>query len=498
MSNSRREAAFALMRWLATKEFPSRLLANVDDRPFVQDLFYTAVRRLRALRFILGKFVAKWPKGELEALLYIGAAQLLYMDGVPDFAAVNETVAASRLSSNPSVSKVVNGVLRNMIRKRAEIESALAEAPVEVRESFPTALFRRWSCKFGPERAAALCESFNIPAGTFLARRDTSFTRLERGVKVEDVAGYANGDFIVQDPATAGAVELAGVSPGEEVLDFCAAPGGKCVQLAWRGAKVTACEVNPARRRVLAENISRTKVDAEIIASPDDLPPGRLFDAVLVDAPCSNTGVLRRRPDARWNWTESKLASLVEMQNSILARAAHFVKPGGRLVYSTCSIEDEENSGVVSGFLSSNAGFAFVDERVSLPFSGEHDGAYAALLVKSAGDAQDVWPALSGFLDLVQLADHPGDMVAWRHFALTALGRALYADGIPDAKEISCEMCALFASRGLAGGFRQIAEKAGLGFSDPRVASSFSAMLERASVFEATRGPAAKLSDFIV
>lgn len=381
MSNSRRAAVFVLMRWLATKEFPQKLLASVEDRSFVQDMVYTAVRRLRPLRAILGDFVKKWPKGELEALLYIGATQILYMDDVPDFAAVNETVAAAHLSSNPSVAKVVNGVLRNIIRNRSQIEEKLKASPVEVRESFPSQLYLRWVKKFGADAAKEICVQTNRPALTYIARKDGSFLSLERGVKVEDVAGYREGEFIVQDPATAAAVEFMSASEGQDILDYCAAPGGKSVQMSWRGANVTACEINPRRRKVLEENIKRTRLNILTVGSADELK-GRIFDAVLVDAPCSNTGVLRRRPDARWNWNERKLAELVEMQKEILDTASSFVKSGGRLVYSTCSLETEENIGVVQKFLEKHTDFSLESYKELTPIMTESDGAFAALLIK--------------------------------------------------------------------------------------------------------------------
>ena len=184
MANSRRIAAFAVVRWLATKDFPATLLPEGPDRAFVQDLVYTVIRRLRPLRKVLGALVTKWPKGELEALLYVGAAQVLYMDEVPDFAAVNETVEAAKQCDNKSVAKVVNAVLRNLIRRREEFEQMIAAAPLEERESFPTALVRRWTARFGEENAAKLCAWHNEPAKTFLARKDGSFVELERGKKV--------------------------------------------------------------------------------------------------------------------------------------------------------------------------------------------------------------------------------------------------------------------------------------------------------------------------
>ena len=380
MSNSRRTAAFIVHAWLQTKEFPATMLPEGPDRAFVQDLVYTVLRRLRALRRILGVLVPKWPKGELEALLYVGAAQILYMEDVPDYAAVNETVEAAKLCPNHAVAKVVNGVLHNLIRRRAEFEQLLASAPLAERESFPNELVRRWTARFGEETAAALCAWHNRPAETFLARPDGSFVALERGKRVADAPGYAEGAFIVQDPGTALAVELMEVYPGDDVLDACAAPGGKAVQLAWRSANVTACEVNPKRRRKLEENLKRLGLEVEVIGA---LPAAaRTFAKVLVDAPCSNTGVLRRRPDARWNWSAEKLQALVKLQAEILDQAAPLVSPGGALVYSTCSNEPEENQEQVQAFLARHPDFTLAESRESVPCQAGHDGAFAAKLCR--------------------------------------------------------------------------------------------------------------------
>ena len=267
MSNSRRTAAFIVARWILTKDFPASMLPTDGNRAFVQDLVYTTIRRLRPLRKILGLLMKQWPTGELEALLYIGAAQILYMPDVPDFAAVSETVEAAKDCDSRTVAKVVNAVLRNVIRRRAEFEQLIAEAPLEERESFPTALVRRWTARFGAANAEQLCQWHNRPAETYLARKDGSFVKLERGQSVTAVAGYAAGEFIVQDPGTKLAVELVDPQPGDRILDACAAPGGKTIQLAWRGASVTACEVNPKRRRRLEENLKRVGVAAAVTES---------------------------------------------------------------------------------------------------------------------------------------------------------------------------------------------------------------------------------------
>lgn len=388
--NSRRTAAFIFAKWLATKDFPATMLPEGPDRAFVQDLVYTTIRRLRPLRRILSGFLKTWPKGELEALLYIGAAQILYMKEVPDFAAVSATVDAAKASPNKNIAKVVNGVLRNLIRKRDEGVDFMEGALLEERESFPTALVKRWIDRFGKENAEKLCKWHNEPAETWIARSDRSFTKLERGERVESVKGFAEGEFIVQDPGTQLAIELMDVKRGEKILDACAAPGGKTIQLAWRGAKVTACEVNPKRRRRLIANLERVGVMSgssrvEVIDSIPQSQPSTStsFLKILVDAPCSNTGVLRRRPDARWNWSEEKLKELVKLQAEILDQVAPLVVPGGSIVYSTCSNEPEENIEQVRAFTRRHQDFHIVTSKESVPYETGHDGAFAALIKRS-------------------------------------------------------------------------------------------------------------------
>ncbi len=382
MKNTRRTAAFIFSRWLVTKDFPQTMLPDSgSDRAFVQDLVYTAIRRFRPLRKVLSQLVTKWPKGELQSLLFIGAAQILYMKDVPDFAAVNETVDAAKGCENPAIAKVVNGVLRNLIRRREEFENLLSSATVEEREGYPSELYRRWVNRFGAEVAEKLAIWHNAPAETFLAYPDR-FEKLGRGKKVTDVAGYENGEFIVQDPGTALAIELLDVRKGEKVLDACAAPGGKTVQILWRGGEVTACEVNPKRRRKLEENLKRLRLEAKIIGDLHAVEAGS-FMKVLVDAPCSNTGVLRRRPDARWNWSMEKLAELVKLQAVILDVAALAVAPGGVLVYSTCSNEPEENELQIEAFLKAHPEFRLEKKKESVPCISGMDGAFACSLIRN-------------------------------------------------------------------------------------------------------------------
>ena len=214
------------------------------------------------------------------------------------------------------------------------------------------------------------------------------FLALPHGARVCDLPGYADGWFSVQDPSTAVAVDLLDPQPGEAVVDACAAPGGKTTIIAERmggTGSIVALDSRDDRTPQLRENMDRMASGCVTILCADATSPGsvlglRRFDRILVDAPCTNTGVLRRRPDARWRITVKRLKEMRQLQRSILDGVAPFLKKGGTLVYSTCSLEPEECNGVVSEWLSGRPNFA-LEKEVSLfpPVSGT-DGIYAAAL----------------------------------------------------------------------------------------------------------------------
>ena len=390
--DTRREAIFLLTRWLETRAFPDRMLAgSQDDRAFVMDLVYTTIRRYRALEWILGR-LTRLPQGETRAALLIGAAQLLYMQDVADYAAVNETVAAAKRASRVS-GGFVNAVLRNLIRRRDELLAALAQEQPPVRLSHPTSLYRRWAKRYGEAGAEALCEWNNRPAETFLAfppGAETPFAVLPRGERVDRQPGYAEGAFIVQDPAPAVAVALLDARPGQRVLDACAAPGGKTVQLAWRmrgEGELVACDLYENRLETVRRNLARTRQGWVTTAAADfSRPDGHsltgTFDRILLDAPCSNTGVLRRRVDARWRWNKERMAACRASQAALLDTLSGLLAPGGTLVYSTCSLEPEENGDQVAAFLKRHPDFTLRETAERLPFRDKTDGAFAAALTK--------------------------------------------------------------------------------------------------------------------
>jgi 16S rRNA (cytosine967-C5)-methyltransferase len=400
--NTRREAIFIITRWLLNREFPDRMISDSPNRAFVTDLTYTTIRHYSALIWILEKLVKKMPGGETQAALLVGATQILFMDDVADHAAVNETVDAAKQVSKNSAG-FVNGVLRNIIRSRDEILKNLEAQPLHIQKSHPEVLAKRWTARFGEEETAKLFDWNNTPAETFIAGKPnaegkTTFTKAPRGTSIRDIPGFSDGEFRVQDPATASAIELLDLKPGLSVLDACAAPGGKTIQIAWRmgnppaeGSKVLAVDLHEDRIATINENLKRTKLEwvkveqANLMEPADDIIAKHgLFDRILLDVPCSNSGVLRRRPDARWRWSERRMTKLVKAQQSILAHASRLLVPGGILVYSTCSLEPEENSELIEAFLKRYSRFSIIRSVEQIPTRSGTDGAFVCALTKKS------------------------------------------------------------------------------------------------------------------
>lgn len=420
---ARCDALRILSRWMDTEEFPDRMFGAVPPfrRGFVMDLVYATVRNVRALAFAIDRLVARRPERTADhAALLLGAAQMLKMRDVAEYAAVSATVDAYKLAAGPRGAGFINGVLRNLLRNRPAIEAALAAAPLAVRESHTDEQVARWERNFGAERAAAMCRWDNEPAGVTIltlpgratvseligrfaeagveARAHEGFpdraVRIPHGSRVDRLPGFETGEFSIQDPATLAAVELLDVRPGMRVLDACAAPGGKSVQiaalLAGRG-ELVAADCWRDRIDTLRENLARTGFDriARVRvcdarrAAARDLG-GKPFDRILADVPCSNTGVQRRRADARWRFDGERLRILNETQFAILSNLSGLLAPGGRLVYSTCSVEPEENDGIIERFLRARPDMRLAARAAHVPPEDGCDGAFAAALERIA------------------------------------------------------------------------------------------------------------------
>ncbi len=422
--NSRGVAAGILAKWLERGEFPDRALESVTaDRAFVQEIVFGVVRQRRVLEWVFRKLAAREPGRPLLALALVGLYQLLYLDDVAPFAAVHETVEAAKTLAGARAANFLNAILRRAQRETEALSNELKQLQPALRLSHPDVLFDRWTQHYGKEKALAICAWNNQPAATVLrlnavapekffaelkqagiaaeplAALGHDFCVLPRGVRVAEVPGYAEGWFAVQDPATSLAVDLLAPQPGESILDACAAPGGKALDIAARlqgNGLVVALERHADRLARLRENVARAGGGLIRVVQGDAAAPeparqellaagrGEYFDGLLLDVPCSNTGVLRRRPDARWRFSEDRQKKLIETQFRILHGAAALVRPGGRLVYSTCSIEPEENEPLIKRWLANHYEFRLERQRLLLPAAEQTDGAYAALLSRAA------------------------------------------------------------------------------------------------------------------
>lgn len=408
---------------------------SAADRRLCQELVCGVLRWQATLDWLIRrKTPERPPPPGVQDILRLGLYQIFWLDRIPDHAAVNETVELAKRTGHARQAALVNAVSRGYLREYEPTRQALERLKTEqpaLGWSHPEWLVRRWQERWGATATAGLLAWNNTPPRTF-ARVNTLKTdpgklltrwRLEEDVEYDfvprldwvgenllfelrahpplaELKSFRDGWFYVQDPSTLLAVHWLGAQPGEHILDCCAAPGGKTTYLAAQMRNegcIVAEDVSPGRLRRLEENCARLGVTCVTIqpASPtaassapptaaaDNLRPTATeapFDRVLVDVPCSNTGVLRRRVEARWRLQPGELARLGREQRALLRRAAARVRPGGVLVYSTCSLEPEENQQVVQSFLAEQPDFTLEAERALLPFADGVDGAYVARL----------------------------------------------------------------------------------------------------------------------
>lgn len=370
------------------------------------------IRNLRLLEMILDRLVARRPRPEVRAILLLGAFEIRENPEQTPKIVHFAVEQAKRRVSRPE-SGLINSVLRRFPGTLAEWESGAGDdaESCSLRFSHPLWMVRRWWEAFGPENTRRLLE-WNQQAGSVHARLTVmdpeAIPALPGAVETPwqgfvEIGGMAwtavstalkAGTLYIQDPATRLAPQLMGIEGPESVLDLCAAPGGKTLQLAQTaarsGGRVVAVDLPGPRMIRLRENVGRhpdwpvsvVGADARDLNAAFLLSRGlpEVFDGVLLDVPCSNTGVLRHRVDAKWRLREADLENLVRLQGHLLDAAARFVRPGGRLVYSTCSLEREENEGVVEGFVNAHPGFERGEGGVSLPWESGHDGAGCFLL----------------------------------------------------------------------------------------------------------------------
>jgi 16S rRNA (cytosine967-C5)-methyltransferase len=405
---------------------PGLPLLSLPDRHLCQELVYGIIRWQGTLDWLIARKAPRRPAALVENLLRLGLYQIFWLDRIPNHAAVHETVELAKNKGAAAQAGFINAVLRGYLREFAVTKQLLEDLKTRqphIGYSHPDWLAARWAERWGAKSAADLMAWNNTPPRTF-ARVNTLKTdaaSLERrwgqeGVEFEPfhrdwlanasvfelkshppldrLPSFLEGQFYVQDPSTLLAVHELDPQPGETVLDFCAAPGGKLTLIGQKmrnEGRLLAHDTSAERRKLIAENCARLGVHYAEVTGAGLLPAESyspsyspiLCDRILLDAPCSNTGVLRRRVDLRWRIRRDEITRLQTSQRGLLRQAVPLLKQGGTIVYSTCSLEPEENSANVNEFLRENPDFELKHSRELLPFVDGVDGAYVACLARS-------------------------------------------------------------------------------------------------------------------
>jgi 16S rRNA (cytosine967-C5)-methyltransferase len=413
--SARRIALKALRTWRKERRFAdsivSEFLAKAElansDRAFVFELVYGVLRNLTLLDFWVSCLRSSRIDVDLRDVLRLGLYQLFLLKTAPH-AAVHESVGLVPQRQRP----IVNGMLRTAIRRQSELLAHADGEPLFVRTSHPQFLIERWQQHLGTQHAEELCQWNNLPAPVygrinqlkidreeFLRLYPTSRLLARQPDFIEfdalPTSAIGQGHCYIQDPSTAIACQLLNPLPGERILDACAAPGGKTgyiAQLMKNRGTIVACDRHPPRLQILKENMARLGVEIVHVFDHDwtrGQVPARIasmapFHRILLDAPCSNTGVMRRRVDVRWRLQPGDFPRMQQRQLEMLRALVPLLEPQGVLVYSTCSLEPEENQQVVRRILDGPVAPRLLEEKRSLPFRDGFDGAFAAKFIRNA------------------------------------------------------------------------------------------------------------------
>ncbi|WP_397386790.1 16S rRNA (cytosine(967)-C(5))-methyltransferase RsmB [Paenibacillus sp. MMS20-IR301] len=370
---------------------------NREDTGLATELVYGSLSRMITLDYVLGSFVSKglhklepWVRNLLRLSLY----QIMYLDRVPSHAAVNEAVNTAKKRGHQGISGMVNGVLRSVLRagELPVLPDGLGrEERISILHSHPLWMVQRWSAEYGADTAEAMCAANNEPPAVSVRVNTTMISRaallaemLAAGLDAAESAvspfgltvrgggnlalssWYKDGYLSVQDESSMLVAEVVAPEPGMKVLDCCAAPGGKSAhmgELMKDEGTILANDLHEHKAGLITDQAARLGLECITTASGDALElsqalqPGS-FDRILLDAPCSGLGVIRRKPDLKWRKQPGDVAGIAALQRELLQSVSGLLKPGGVLVYSTCTTEQEENSRIISSFLTDNPGFA--------------------------------------------------------------------------------------------------------------------------------------------
>jgi len=425
-----------------------RLLGQTNEKQRSTDLVFGTLRNRLAIDLVIAEFSSRLteriPAGLLN-IIRVAACELIYNPQTPDYSIVNEAVESAKKLPNKKQSGFVNAVLRQITRHITNRQSPLADADVRAvlpqtaatgcafdtpllpdpdasgadyltaAFSLPKWLVAGWLSEFGFDQTRQVCLASNRRPSIYIRPNtlkttaeqlsqmlrqadidleivgETAMIRITAAAAVTQLPGFTEGLFTVQDLTASHAARMLNPQPGWKILDLCAAPGTKTTQLAeltGDSAEIIATDIDGERLRKVGENTARLATNSvRIIAYEDfDSEPAEtnLFDAILLDAPCSNSGVLAKRTEARYRINPDAIKRLTAAQRQLLQTAAAMIKPGGKICYSTCSIQEHENSNLIRTFLQQYPNFTLESERLTLPAAEnpDHDGGYTAVIIR--------------------------------------------------------------------------------------------------------------------
>lgn len=380
-------------------------LKDVDtDKAFISALVYGVVERKITLDYYINKYLTAKPKPKIMTVLRLGAYQLLFMDKVPSSAAINESVKLTRDIKQDYYSKLVNAVLHKIDSNREELDNP------SIKYSVPECLINMWNKQYGADTVSEFLPALNerppiyaIPNRQFVDAGELCYELLEEGVDCEVLEeivlihssldfnrsrAYKNGLFYIEDLSSYHCAKALQAKPGETVIDFCSAPGGKAFTIAQdmeNNGRLYAFDLYEHRAELVKKSAKRLELnvimsgvnDASVYS--DTIPEA---DRILCDVPCSGFGIVRRKPEIRYKNLDS-IKDLPEIQLNILKTSAMYLKDGGRILYSTCTLNKKENEKVVSAFLNEYSGFSLEYDKTIFPSKNGGDGFYFAVLTKN-------------------------------------------------------------------------------------------------------------------